>query len=163
VYYELELLCRASTSSSEVWSGGASRMNSGRRKRLDGTLDDASSASMVCRWTSGFIQPGLLNCSKLQQAHTQPFNGPLTTRVSQYQKGKINLDFTAARDSEWQWHQLGRMQVCTSLQTDNMPAPYHLVFCRDALPAAQPTVSKHWRQYALKAIALKAMVTIYNH
>ena len=29
------------------------------------------------------------------------------------------LDFTEARDSEWQWHQLGHMQVCTSLQTDN--------------------------------------------
>jgi len=41
------------------------------------------------------------------------------TRVSRYQKGKTNLDFTEARDSESQWHQLGRMQVCTSLQTDN--------------------------------------------
>ena len=53
--------------------------------------------------------------------HTHPFNGPLsgTTRVSQYQEGKTNLDFTGARDSEWQWHQLGHMQVCTSLQTDN--------------------------------------------
>jgi len=30
-------------------------------------------------------------------------------------KGKANLDFTEARDSEWQWHQLGHMQVCTSL------------------------------------------------
>ena len=40
-------------------------------------------------------------------------------RVSQYQKGKTNLDFTEARDSEWQWHQLGHMQVCISLQTDN--------------------------------------------
>jgi len=39
--------------------------------------------------------------------------------VSRYQKGKTNLDFTEARDSEWQWHQLGHMQVCTSLQTDN--------------------------------------------
>jgi len=39
--------------------------------------------------------------------------------VSQYQKGKTNLDFTEARGSEWQWHQLGRMQVCTSLQTDS--------------------------------------------
>jgi len=27
--------------------------------------------------------------------------------VSRYQKGKTNLDFTGARDSEWQWHQLG--------------------------------------------------------
>jgi len=48
--------------------------------------------------------------------------------VSRYQKGKTNLDFTEARDSEWQWHQLGHMQVCTSLQTDNH---------------AQPTASKH--------------------
>jgi len=39
--------------------------------------------------------------------------------MSQYQKGKTNLDFTEARDSEWQWHQLGHMQDCTSLQTDN--------------------------------------------
>jgi len=39
--------------------------------------------------------------------------------VSQYQKGETSLDFTEARDSEWQWHQLGHMQVCTSLQTDN--------------------------------------------
>jgi len=30
--------------------------------------------------------------------------------VSQYQKGKTNLDFTEARDSEWQWHRLGHMQ-----------------------------------------------------
>jgi len=35
--------------------------------------------------------------------------------VSQYQKHKTNLDFTEARDSEWQWHQLGHMQVCTLL------------------------------------------------
>ena len=53
--------------------------------------------------------------------HTHPFNGPFsgTTQVIWYQKGKTNLDFSEARDSEWQWHQLGHMQVCTSLQTDN--------------------------------------------
>ena len=79
----------------------------------------------------------------------QPFNGLFsrTTWVSRYQKGKTNLDFTEARDSEWQCHQLGHMQVCTSLQTDNMPVPHHSVFYRpDALPAAQPTASEHWRQ-----------------
>jgi len=47
--------------------------------------------------------------------------------VSWYQKGKTNLDFTEARDSEWQWHQLGHMQICTSLQTA-MLAPHHSVF-----------------------------------
>jgi len=53
--------------------------------------------------------------------HTHPFNGPLsgTTQVCRYQKGKIYLDFSKARDSEWQWHQLGLMQVCSSLQTVN--------------------------------------------
>jgi len=55
------------------------------------------------------------------ETHTHPFNGPFsgTARVSWYQKGKTNLDFTEARDSEWQWNPLGHIQVCTSLQTDN--------------------------------------------
>ena len=39
--------------------------------------------------------------------------------MSRYQKGKTNLDFTEARDGEWQWHQLGHMEVCTSFQTGN--------------------------------------------
>ena len=76
-----------------------------------------------------------------------PFNGPLsgTTRVSPYQKGKTNLDFTEARDSEWQWHQLGHVQVCTSLQPDNhaSTSPLSFFYRPDALPAAQPTASKH--------------------
>ena len=80
--------------------------------------------------------------------HTHPFNSPLsrTTRVSRYQKGKTNLDFTEARDSEWQWHQLGYMQVYTLLQTDNHASNPQLGFYRlDALPATKPTASKHWR------------------
>ena len=50
--------------------------------------------------------------------HTHLFNGPFswTTRVGRYQKGKTNLDFTEARDSEWQWHQLSHMQTM-SLET----------------------------------------------
>jgi len=57
--------------------------------------------------------------------HRHLLNDPLfgTTRVSLYQKGKTNLDFTQARDSEWQWHQLGHMQVCTSLQTEPQQHP----------------------------------------
>jgi len=63
--------------------------------------------------------------------HTHPFNGPFsgTTRVSRYQKGKTNLDFTEVRDSEWQWHQLGHMHVCISLHTEiTTPAPHHSSF-----------------------------------
>jgi len=68
--------------------------------------------------------------------HTHPFNGPLswTTQVSQYQKGKTNLDFTEARDSEWQWHQLSHMQVCTSLQTDNHASTPPLSFLQAGWP-----------------------------
>jgi len=39
--------------------------------------------------------------------------------VSWYQKGKTNLDFTDARQREWQWHQLGNIHISTSPQTDN--------------------------------------------
>jgi len=40
----------------------------------------------------------------INTTHTHPFNGPMpgTTQVSRFQKGKTNLDFTEARDSEWQ-------------------------------------------------------------
>jgi len=62
--------------------------------------------------------------------------------MSWYQKGKTDLDFTEARDSEWQWHQLGHMQVCTSLQSDNHASTPPLSFLQ-ALPAAQPTALKH--------------------
>jgi len=74
--------------------------------------------------------------------YTHPFNGPLsgTTQVSQYQKGETNLDFTEARDSEWQWHQLGHMQVCTSLQIDNNASTPPLSFLQ---ARCQPTASKH--------------------
>ena len=75
--------------------------------------------------------------------HTHPFNGPVsgTTRVSRYRKGKTNLDFTEARDSEWQWHQLGHMQICTSLQTNNHASTPPLSFLQAGCPSCRPTNS----------------------
>jgi len=61
--------------------------------------------------------------------------------VSQYQKGKTNLDFTGARDSEWQWHQLDHMQVCISLQTDNHASTLPLSFLQAGCPSCRPTNS----------------------
>jgi len=80
----------------------------------------------------------LLSCT-----HTHPFNGPFyrTTRVGRYQKGKTNLGFTEARDSEWQWHQLGHMQVCISLQTDNHASTSPLSFLQAGCPSCRPTNS----------------------
>jgi len=75
--------------------------------------------------------------------HTHPFNGPLsgTTRVSWYQKGRTNLDFTKARNSDRQWHQLGHRQVCTSLQTDNHTSIPPLSFLQAGCPSCRPTDS----------------------
>jgi len=61
-----------------------------------------------------------------------------TTRVSQNQKDKSNLDFTEATDSEWQWHQLGHMQVCYLLQTDNHASTPPLSFFTGRMPFLTP-------------------------
>ena len=62
-------------------------------------------------------------------------------RVGRYQKCKTSLDFTEARDSEWQWHQLGHTQVCTSLQTDNHTSTPPLSFLQTGCPSCHPTNS----------------------
>jgi len=59
--------------------------------------------------------------------------------VSRYQKGNTNLDFTEARDSEWQWHQLGH--ICISLQTDNhtsTPPFIHIAVFTGQMPFLPP-------------------------
>ena len=92
--------------------------------------------------TSKSVKPPTLH------TYIHPFNGPLsgTTQASRYQKGKTNLDFTEARDSEWQWHQLGHMQVCTWRETDNQVSTRPLSFLQAGCPSCtQPTASVHWR------------------
>jgi len=71
--------------------------------------------------------------------------------VSRYQKGKTNLDFTEAGDSEWQWNPMGDMQVCILLQTDNHASTPPLSFLQAGRPSCHPTNSIK----ALKALAKK--------
>jgi len=78
--------------------------------------------------------------------------------VSRYQKGKTTLDFIEARDSEWQWHQLGNMQVCTLLQTDNRASIPPLSFLQAGCPSCRPTNSVK----ALKAIGQCCIKTLKN-
>ena len=81
---------------------------------------------MTC--TTVLVHPILVQGCKVvtphshTHTHTHTFNGPLsgTTQVSQYQKGKTNLDFTEARDSGWQWHQLGH-NASLHLAPDRQP------------------------------------------
>jgi len=60
---------------------------------------------------------------------------------------------TETRDSEWQWHQLGRMQVCTSLQTDNRASTPPLSFLQARCPSCRLTNSVK---------ALKAMLQLHG-
>ena len=98
---------------------------------------------------SGYIiVPVKIACSSV--THTRTCLTALYPRIpgnSRYQKGKTNLDFTDARDSEWQWHQLGHMQVCNSLWTDNHASTSPLSFLQAGCPSCRPTNSVN----ALKA------------
>ena len=87
--------------------------------------------------------------------HTHTFNGPLsgTTQVSRYQKGETNLDFTEARNSEWQWNLLDHMQVCTLLQTDNHASTPPLSLLQAGCPSCRPTNS-------VKALKAGKLLTI---
>ena len=54
--------------------------------------------------------------------------------------------------------------ICTLLQTDNHASTSPLSFHGpDALPAAQPTASKHWRYYADLVIDLVKLVTVISY
>ena len=71
---------------------------------------------------------------------------PGLPRLAGTRKVKTNLDFTGARDSEWKWHQLGYMQVCTSLQTDNHASTPPHSFLQARCPSCRPTNSvKAWK------------------
>jgi len=100
---------------------------------------------------SGGVIPAIID-QYLTTTYIHPLNGPLswTTQVSRYQKGKTNLDFTGARDNGWQWHQLGHMQVCTLLQTDNHASTPPLSFLQAGCPSCRPSNSVK----ALKALTI---------
>ena len=120
--------------------------------------------SYVLHPTVGLFQPiGRLHihCGyQLSTSHTHPFNGPLsgTTWVSQYQKSKTNLDFAEATDSEWQWHQLGHMQVCTSLQTDNHTSTQPLSF----FTGRMPFLPRNQQRQSIEAFYITSMKNIYT-
>jgi len=88
------------------------------------------------------------------------FNVPLsgTTSVSRYQKGKTSLD---SLEQEMMSSSGISWAICKSAPRPRqitMPTSHHSDFYRpDALPAAQPTVSKHWRLCLLILIYLHFM------
>ena len=87
-----------------------------------------------------------------------------TTWVSRHQKGKTSKvnqsGFTGAGDSEWQWHHLGHMQICTLPQTHNNASIPPLSFLQAGCPSCRPTNSVN---PGTEGIALKAsQMSNYN-
>ena len=71
-------------------------------------------------------------------AHLKPKWGAEAERVGlSYESTKKEVFV----DSEWQWHQLGHMQVCTSLQSDNHASTPPLSFLQAGCPSCPPTNS----------------------
>ena len=115
-----------------------------RDRQTDGPTDRRQTVAL---WYSLFT----MNCST-QQYSTHTHIHTHTRLMAFFRdypgepvpEGKTNLDLTGARDSEWQWHQLGHMQVCTSLQTDNHTNTHHSSFLQAGCPSCRPTTaSKH--------------------
>ena len=91
-----------------------------------------------------------------RQTDRYPFDSlfPKATWVSQHQKGETILDFKEAWDDgggsgiSWTTHK----SYASRSRQITTPAPHHSICYRpDALSDAQPTVSKHWRQYSVPA------------
>ena len=80
-------------------------------------------------------------------------------RIIQRSLGKTNLDFTEARDSEWQWHQLEHVQVCTWLQTDNHASTPPLSFFTGLMPFLPPNQQRQ----STEGIRLTCILPFHGH
>ena len=119
---------------------------------------------MIGLWcTLGLPVGGTIQRPQLQlQLHTHPFKGPFPglPRWANTRKVKpiwILLKQETVSGSGISW------AICKSAPRSRQittPAPHHSVFYRpDALPATQPTVSKHWRPLQLQTV--KLLISLY--
>ena len=88
----------------------------------------------------------LFHYNRIAHTHTHPFNGSFsgTTRVSRYQEGTTNLDFTEATDVSGSGISWAACKSAPRSRQLTTPTPHRSIFYRpDALAVAQPTASKH--------------------
>jgi len=118
------------------------RTAAGNNERIDSSMANFTPLVQGCG-----VTPKALTLTTLL---IHPFNGlySRTTWVNWYQKGKTSLDLNEARDEvvlgscgiSWT---ICKQSAPRSIQITT-PVPRHSIFYRpDALPDAQPTVSKH--------------------
>jgi len=96
--------------------------------------------------------------------HTYPFNGPFSglpgwagTRKVKAIWISLKQDTVSGSGISW--------AICKSASRSRqitMPLPHHSVFYRpDALPATQPTASKHWRHCGIYMLWVANSITCY--
>jgi len=116
------------------------------------TLPYNLAQQLPCRWSVGYLGTHI-HVSVLRSSG-------LCLGLPRWASTRTNLGFTEARDSEWQWHQLGHTQICTSPTTDNHASTSPPSFYRpDAFPTTHPTASKHWMQSS----ELATRASSWNH
>jgi len=94
----------------------------------------------VCECQADLYSESVASISVLEDNRLTAFCLGLP-QLSRYQKGKTILDFTEARDSEWQWHELWHTQICTWLQAGNHTSIPPLSFLLAGCPSCCPTNS----------------------
>jgi len=88
--------------------------------------------------------------TKLQQQQQHPFNGPFPGLAGWAGTRKVKIIWILLKQETVSGSGISWAIYKSALRSRQitMPAPNHSVFYRpDALPAAQPTASRHWRQW----------------
>jgi len=99
--------------------------------------------SHYCNWeTTSCRVRQITDEKKRHNTHTSILRlSGLCPGLPEWASTRTNLDFTEARDSEWQWHQLGHMQICTSSLADNHASTSPFSFLQAGCPSCHPTNS----------------------
>ena len=126
------------------------------RETLDGFQDGLQIKGRMVTNHPPYFGGSAAYSEQLEQVDTFQYLGSLITEdgecttdfCTRLNRGKVigallQKIWKSHSTKEWQWHQLGHMQLCTLLQTDNLTSTPPLFYQPDTLPAAQPTASKH--------------------
>jgi len=93
--------------------------------------------------------------SNVSHTHTHPFNGPLSGLPGWADTRKVKPIWILPKQETVSGSSIS-WAICNSAPRSKQittPAPRHSVFYRpDALPAAQPTASKHWRNIMVRKL-----------
>ena len=143
----MQCLCMSVNRRISSWSAYCSCW----RIELEGWVAAASSVDSACQTGWWVDHRHCIYGFKYidEHTHTHPFNGPLSGLPGWAGTRKVKLVWILLKQETVSGSGIS-WAICKSAPRSRqitMPAPHCSVFYRpDALPAAQPTASKHWRQ-----------------